>query len=82
MTEAETAVRHRWHTLLGNMLADFRRRCPEDPRSDRELLVSLMDHFCEKGLVSKNEDGKYVLLDVVGSLDIARASGCPWPTGG
>jgi hypothetical protein len=57
-------VMGQWEGMLRFMLADYRARRPDDPRSDRELLESLMERFVRSGLVEKR-DGKYVLPEIV-----------------
>lgn len=53
-----------WAQQLQAMLIDFRQRHPDDVRSYRELLESLMEHFYESGLVRKGAEGKYIWPDI------------------
>lgn len=52
--------KEKWIEMLRIMISDYRRLKPEDKRTDRELLESLMEHFYKEGLVGK-KDGKWVL---------------------
>jgi hypothetical protein len=57
--------------MLRFMISDYRSKNPHDSRGDRELLESLMEHFCESGLVGKR-NGKYqigTLVDVKTDLE-------------
>lgn len=58
-------IQAQWELALGNMLRDYRSKHPDDARGDRELLESMMEHFCATGLIHKNEAGKYVLPRIV-----------------
>jgi hypothetical protein len=40
--------------MLQSMLDDYREKHPGDPRSDRQLLDSLMNYFVETGTVRKD----------------------------
>lgn len=51
----------KWVEMLTDMLNQFRAKNPQDKRSDKELLESLMDHFFLKGRVGKDMNGKYIV---------------------
>lgn len=50
-----------WAKLLDVMLADHRREEPNDPRSDREIFMSLLTEI----LGEPNPDGKWALPLIV-----------------
>lgn len=53
------------------MLAEYRRRRPNDRRSDHEVLSDLMEHFVKKGALKKDSDGKFILPEhLKGTLDV------------
>jgi len=60
--------RDKWHQLLSALLVEFRCRFPNDKRSDPDILASLMQYLSEDGIVSKNDDGKWVLPELKGEL--------------
>jgi hypothetical protein len=51
----------KWEEILREMLFNFRRRCPDDTSTDRELLESVSEYFVSSGLFGKNIDGKFIL---------------------
>ena len=57
-------IRSQWEVMLRAMISDYRGRNPDDMRTDRDLLFSLMDHFVARGLVEKR-DGKYIIKELV-----------------
>ena len=57
-------TKHDWERMLRHMVSQFRAQNPNDPRSDRELLEGLMEHFHQAGVVGK-ANGKYLIPTLV-----------------
>jgi hypothetical protein len=55
----------RWKDALIDLIADHRRRHPEDDRSDRQLLGSVMHDLLEQGVVHKDPaTGKWLVPEL------------------
>ena len=46
--------------MLGLMLKEYREGNPNDPRSDREILRSIMGHYVKTDVIKMDENGKHV----------------------
>jgi hypothetical protein len=54
--------------MLQDMLDDFRVKNPDDPRTDRQVLDSLMAFFLERGIVRRDpETRRYVVPELHGT---------------
>lgn len=56
--------KQQWSAMLGLMLKEYREGNPNDPRSDREILHSIMSHFVKTGVIKMDENGKYALPEI------------------
>ena len=57
-------IREQWRSMLKLMLEECRETNPDDPRSDTEILHSIMEYFVEVGIIEK-VDGKYNISELV-----------------
>ncbi|WP_027367656.1 hypothetical protein [Desulfocurvibacter africanus] len=57
-------ARKQWHSMLRHMLEEFRASNPNDPWTDIELLLSIMERLAEEGLVKK-QNGKFVATELM-----------------
>ena len=55
-----------WAAFLSVCLKTHRINCPEDSRSDYEVLSSIMEFFYKDGFVKK-KDGKYIVPKIIDS---------------
>lgn len=62
--KAAKSWKEQWAAMLGLMLKEYREGNPNDPRSDREILHSIMDHFVKTGVIKTDENGKYVVPEI------------------
>jgi len=69
-TRSNAEVKRKWEQTLQAMLIDFRQKNPNDNRSDRELIESLMEHLYESELVKKGASGKWILPDFEGTFPL------------
>jgi hypothetical protein len=65
-------IGQKWVKMLSIMLADFRENFPDDVRTDTEFLENLMDYFHETGLIKRAGDGKYMLPNIEGIIEIEK----------
>lgn len=54
------ANKENWIKFFLLALEGYRQECPEDQRSNSEILLFMLDSFVKQGLAKKNEVGKYV----------------------
>ena len=60
-----------WAEFLRYALDDYRRKFPDDPRSDVELASDFCEYLAERGVIKKRA-GKFVLPGIVGGTKSER----------
>jgi hypothetical protein len=66
-------IKRQWCTVLENTLRHHRARYPQDERSDWELMTAAMESLVAKGVVSRDEDGRFI----VGCIVVRHVGGRP-----
>jgi hypothetical protein len=61
MSDIEDQIQKEWAEHLRFMLADYRRKHPDDLRNDYQLLEDLFSHLHKSGVIKRGADGKYML---------------------
>lgn len=60
MKNSQTLIGQQWKVFLSSLLTEYKAECPDDTRSDKEILTDLMEYWTQEGLIKKS-GGKYIL---------------------
>ena len=60
----DKTAKQNWVVFIRHTIDEYRKGNPNDPRSDEDLFLSLMDQYVEQGLIDI-KDGKYILPEII-----------------